>query len=275
MLLKRYLANCEMDGASPAITKDGLRLWYNGYNTSAGIPVYNPLSVINALAGNRLASYWASSGPYEELRFYIEKNASDVRADLALMAAGEPVAADVQVYAATSMSLRNRDEILSAMVVYGLLSHNAGFVRIPNKELSLNFERLLKTESSLGYVNTLAKASKRMLAATLSGDTDTMRGILEQTHDTESPIFSYNSEIELSAIVNLAYLSARDEYEVLREDKAGKGYAGFILFPLDARKDSTILELKVDDTPESAISQIKEKNYPLAVKRRFVQNYSG
>ena len=47
-----------------------------------------------------------------------------------------------------------------------------------------------------------------------------MAEILKYAHDTESPIFSYNHETELSAVVNLVYLSARDRYRVEREGKA-------------------------------------------------------
>ncbi len=50
--------------------------------------------------------------------------------------------------------------------------------------------------------------------------------------------FPNNSEIELSAIVNLVYLAARDKYRV-----------------------DLILELKADSKPEAAIQQIKDKNY--------------
>ena len=45
--------------------------------------------------------------------------------------------------------------------------------------------------------------------------------ILELVHDTEVPLLSYNHETELSAIVNLVYLAARDSYRVEREDKGG------------------------------------------------------
>lgn len=67
-----------------------------------------------------------------------------------------------------------------------------------------------------------------MLKATLANDTKTMEKILSYVHDTETPILSYNHETELSAIVNLAYLSARDQYHIEREDKAGKGFVDFI-----------------------------------------------
>lgn len=53
---------------------------------------------------------------------------------------------------------------------------------------------------------------------------------MKYAHDTESPIFSYNSEIEISAVVNLVYLAAQDSYRVEREDKAGEGYVDFIFF---------------------------------------------
>ena len=48
--------------------------------------------------------------------------------------------------------------------------------------------------------------------ATLHGDTKTMNEILEYVHNTEIPLLSYNYETELSAIVNLIYLAARDLY---------------------------------------------------------------
>lgn len=66
-----------------------------------------------------------------------------------------------------------------------------------------------------------------MLKATLAGDTLTMERILEFAHNTEVPLLSYNHETELSAIVNLVYLAARDSYRVEREDKAGTGYVDF------------------------------------------------
>lgn len=68
----------------------------------------------------------------------------------------------------------------------------------------------------LGYVHSLAGYSSKMLKATLAGDVKAMAEILKYAHDTESPILSYNHETELSAVVNLVYLSARDRYRVER-----------------------------------------------------------
>ena len=248
---------------NPKISRNELKEWYDGYRAAAGEYLYNPRSVVCALRDNQLANYWISSGTYDSVFTYIKGNIADVRNDLVLMVAGEHVPAKMQQYAATANELHTKDQIYSAMVVYGLLTYEDGKVFIPNKELMDKFDELLLSNQQLGYVYRLARESQRMLQATIHGDTDTMEEILEYVHDTEVPIYSYNSEVELSAIVNLVYLSARDEYRVEREDKAGKGFVDFIFYPKRIDMPGIILELKIDHTPQEAIEQIKEKNYQL------------
>lgn len=270
-LYRRYIVECDRQHKEKSVTRKGLRDWYNGYYTKSGERVYNPRSVVFALQFNNLANYWTSSGPYDEIYYYIRNNISDVRDDLALMISGESVTAKIQEYAATSMNLSTRDEIYSAMVVYGFLSYLNGKVCIPNRELMEKFDELLVKNESLGYVYRLAKESEKMLKATLAGDTLTMERILEFAHNTEAPLLSYNHETELSAIVNLVYLAARDSYRVEREDKAGTGYVDFIFYPYDTTADCIILELKVDHTPDEAIAQIIDKKYAL----KFMPKLAG
>ena len=270
-LYRRYIVECDRQHKEKSVTRKGLRDWYNGYYTKSGERVYNPRSVVFALQFNNLANYWTSSGPYYEIYYYIRNNISDVRDDLALMISGESVTAKIQEYAATSMNLSTRDEIYSAMVVYGFLSYLNGKVCIPNRELMEKFDELLVKNESLGYVYRLAKESEKMLKATLAGDTLTMERILEFAHNTEVPLLSYNHETELSAIVNLVYLAARDSYRVEREDKAGTGYVDFIFYPYDTTADCIILELKVDHTPDEAIAQIIDKKYAL----KFMPKLAG
>lgn len=270
-LYRRYIVECDRQHKEKSVTRKGLRDWYNGYYTKSGERVYNPRSVVFALQFNNLANYWTSSGPYDEIYYYIRNNISDVRDDLALMISGESVTAKIQEYAATSMNLSTRDEIYSAMVVYGFLSYLNGKVCIPNRELMEKFDELLVKNESLGYVYRLAKESEKMLKATLAGDTLTMERILEFAHNTEVPLLSYNHETELSAIVNLVYLAARDSYRVEREDKAGTGYVDFIFYPYDTTADCIILELKVDHTLDEAIAQIIDKKYAL----KFMPKLAG
>lgn len=120
---------------APTVTCEGLKLWYDGYQAAGGEMLYNPRSVVGALTNNQLASYWTSFGPYDEIFYYIGANVDAVKDDIASMVADIPVPAKVQEYAATSMELKTKDEIFSAMVVYGFLNYSQGYVSIPNKEL--------------------------------------------------------------------------------------------------------------------------------------------
>ena len=259
VLYDKYLHLCK----NPQVSREGLREWYDGYFTASGKRLYNPRSVVMALRFNQLSNYWTSSGPYDEIFYYIRNDIEHIRDDLALMISGEGIDARVEEFAASAMELRTKNQIYSAMVVYGLLTYTKGKVFIPNRELMFKYEELLRSEKSLGYVYRLASISDQMLKATLSGDTDRMAEILQLAHNTETPILSYNNETELAAVVNLVYLSARDRYRVEREDKAGKGFVDFIFYPENPADTGLILELKAGHSPEEAIRQIREKQYAL------------
>ena len=81
LLYERYLRF----HPSPAISREGLTRWYDGYQTISGKKLYNPRSVVAALSDGQLGSYWTSSGPYDEIFYYIERDIDQVRNVLALM----------------------------------------------------------------------------------------------------------------------------------------------------------------------------------------------
>lgn len=85
------------------ITREDLRLWYDGYYTKSGDRLYNPRSIVCALTDNELANYWTSSGSYDSVFGYVQDNVADIRDDLAIMFAGGAIPADIQEYAAKKM----------------------------------------------------------------------------------------------------------------------------------------------------------------------------
>ena len=224
-----------------------------------------------------MGSYWTSSGPYDELFNYIGANVDAVKDDVALMVADNPVPAKIQEYAATSMELKTRDEIFSAMVVYGFLNYENGCVSIPNKELMDKFTEVVQQEPSMGNVYKLAKESGRMLAATKAGDTKTMSELMEYAHNTHSPMQVYSNEAELASILRWVYLKALDYYRIEWEDKAGVGYVDLIFYPFIKSDDAIIIELKVNHTADEAIQQIKDRKYALRFEGKFGERpeYTG
>jgi len=175
-LYQRYIKLEE----NPKVSRNDLRLWYNGYQTKSGRRLYNPRSVVGALEYNQIGSYWTNSGPYDEIYYYVKNDTANMREDIALMMSGTPVPANVQEYASVSMELKTKDEIFSAMVVYGFLSYADGCVSIPNKELMDKFAEMVRKRPDFGYIYRLAAESGKMLTATKKGDTDTMVEILER-----------------------------------------------------------------------------------------------
>ncbi|QAA32219.1 AAA family ATPase [Clostridium manihotivorum] len=238
-----------------------LESWYNGYLTALGIKVYNPRSVVKALQNNHCESYWTNTGAMDEVAEYLKYNTLDIRDDVIEMVSGQEIDIIIdEEFRAGQGAPRNKEEIYSAMIVLGFLSYYDGYLKIPNKELMKEFEKALKDEA-FGYVSKIIENSKRMLKATVKGDTKVIEEILHDIHNSEIPVLQYNDENSLSCVLTLAYLSARDTYRVEREEKSGKGYADFTFHPRRKNDVSFIVELKKDELPEVAIKQIIEKEY--------------
>lgn len=238
-----------------------LESWYNGYFTATEIKIYNPRSVVKALQNNYCDSYWTNTGEMNEVAEYLKYNVLDIREDVIEMVSGEEIDIIInEEFRAGQGVPRNKEEIYSAMIVLGFLSYYDGYLKIPNRELMKEFEKALKDES-FGYVSEIIENSKTMLKSTINGDTKKVEAILHDIHNSEIPILQYNDENSLSCVLTLAYLSARDIYRIEREEKTGKGYADFTFHPRRKNDIPFIVELKKDEQPETAINQIKEKEY--------------
>ena len=237
-----------------------LKKWYDGYYKSDGSSLFNPRSVSSALIDGVCLNYWTETGPMNEIAEYIEHNVDAVREDIVKMVAGIPIEVELEGYGAEQLRLDSRDEILSAMVVFGFLSYHDGFLRIPNHELMEKFQTVLK-RSSMGGVADIVNNSKNVLDATIELDAKRVAQYIEEAHDREIPFLQYNNENSLSCVITLCYLYARNYYEVTREDKSGKGFVDYLFTPKKKGYPAIILELKYNKSAEEAIDQIKRKKY--------------
>ncbi len=247
------------------VSIEELTEWYNGYKTPKGLPIYNPRSVCYALNDEVCQSYWTNTGPMDEIIYYINNDIDSVKSDIVQMISGIPLEIKLKGYSAEQKELNTRNQILSAMTVYGFLSYYDETLAIPNKELRIKFDEALE-DKSMGAVSELVMKSNEMLKATISKDTDTMEKLIEEAHNINIPVIKYNDENSLACIITLVYLSARSKYRIVREMPAGIGFADFIFYPENKSRPAFIIELKKDATPEEALQQIKDKKYALALK---------
>ena len=146
---------------------DELKYWYGGYDTSEGKSLFNPQSISLALQEGICKNYWTETGPINGIAENIEYNVDAVREDIVKMVEGIPVEVELEGYEASQLKLDNRDEILSAMVVFGFLSYYDGFLRIPNHELMEKFQTVLKSES-MGGIADIVNNSKNISDAIIT-----------------------------------------------------------------------------------------------------------
>ena len=238
---------------------DELAAWYDGYVREDGVHVYNPASVSKALGEGVCKNNWTGTGPMNEVRDIIEKNILDLREDVIRMTGGETLEISLSGFSVEKNRVSTRDEILSAMVVYGFLSYYHGSLRIPNHELMMKFQQALSSEQ-MGLKQTLEE-SKKLLTATLERNHSRIAGLLKELHDEKIPFFQYNDENSLACVVTVGYLAALDTYRISREDRAGKGYVDFLFDPLRKNDPVIILELKYNHSPKNALKCIHERGY--------------
>lgn len=242
------------------VTLEELEEWYNGYYTVSGNKVYNPRSVYFALDRGICRSYWTNTGKMDEIIECVQNNVDAVKDDILKMIEGKSVGILLSDFATEKMDFVTREQILSAMVVLGLLSYHDDHLTIPNRELRIKFADSLKNKA-FNKVADIVQKSNEMLFATLSKDAKTMERLFREAHSKYTSILKYNNENSISCVVTLIYLTALKKYDIIREEPAGEGYADFVFKPYKRSDPAFIIELKVDDTPDNAIQQIKNTNY--------------
>ncbi len=84
---------------------------------------------------------------------------------------------------------------------------------------------------------------------------------MDKTHIHVASNRSYNNEDVLQSAVYLAYIFALNNYTVVREMTAGKGFADMVYIPVCGDDPALVVELKHNKSTETALTQIREKRY--------------
>lgn len=247
---------------------DEMARWYDGYSFRQVQHVYNPNSVVNAIMDGEYDSYWSNTASYESLREYISMNFEGLRDLVVQMFSGARCTVDIGTFQNDMTSFKSRDDVLTALIHLGYLAYDVDTreAYVPNEEVRAAFARAVKDTDWEPVVQAL-KDSDRLLRATWNRDADLVAECIDKVHRENTSILQYNNENALSCVVALAYYNAVNEYTVIREMPSGKGYADMIFLPKrHSTKPALIIELKYGESAESAVAQIRERQYSEAVK---------
>ena len=241
--------------------------WYDGYQIGDIRGLFNPTSVMTALYNRYCDSYWASTGAYDAVAEYIRMNMDGLKDNIIYLLSGGRVKVNVTTFANDMKVVKSKDDVLTVLIHLGYLSYDRSKREcyVPNREVAGELENAVKSVKWEG-VRQMLDASEQLLNATLRGDAETVAKCIDEAHDENTSILSYNDENSLACVLSLAYYYAKNDYIFHREFPTGKGFADLVLVPRkQVDSPAIVLELKCDKDAVSAIDQIKQKHYPAKV----------
>ena len=268
---------------------DELEKWYDGYQIGNESSIFNPNSVIQAIDNGFCTSFWASTGAYDAVARYIRMNYEGLKDDVIQMLAGGRCKVNPTKFQNDMSVIRSKDDVLTVLIHLGYLSYDwrKSECYIPNREVAGEMVNAVEDNNWVQVVKAL-NASEKLLQATLNSDEEAVARGIDAAHDEHTSILSYNDENSLACVLSIAYYYASNDYIIHREYATGKaaikreqsqaclnsaereqartkskGFADLVLIP---RKNVTspaiVIELKYNKDADTAISQIKRRNYP-------------
>ena len=241
--------------------------WYDGYRIGDESHMFNPYSVMRAIEENRFRSYWTTTGAYDSVKTYIQMNFEGLKDDIIRMLAGERVYVNTSKFTNDMNNVRSKHDVLTVLIHLGYLAYDDDTKRcyVPNKEVSDELLNAVEDTSWSRLIDAIT-ASQDLLNDTIACNEQAVAHAIDLAHDENTSILAYNDENSLACVLSIAYIWAKNEYILHREYATGKGYADLVMIPRrNVDKPALVVELKFNHTADTAIDQIKRKEYPAKI----------
>ncbi len=201
--------------------------WYDGYDFPDVGVIYNPYSVTLAMLKKKFGSYWQKTSAAESLMIYINMDFEGLQETISRLISGEEIEVNTDFFENDFETFKSRDDVLTLLIHLGYLAWHEedGTVRIPNEEVRIEFQKILKSGNMNPKWMELLGHSEKLLKDTIAGNGEAVAKSIEALRDTQYAPTFYNNEQAL-----------------------------------------LVVELKWNRSPEGAIRQMKERNYPAVLK---------
>ena len=233
---------------------EALKAQYDGYHFSENSPdVYNPFSLINALADKSLSNYWFATGTPTILTKLISKYDMDPK-DF-----DEGFAATQEMFDAPTETATNPIPMLYQSGYITIKDYDVGFytLQFPNNEVRFGF---LKSLMPYYATNDVCKNDTFLLKFTKALRDEDLEQALNLTRAFISSV-PYNAEKQTEAhYKTIFYLIARlcTPYVVKTEEASAAGRSDMVV---ETKTAVYMFEFKLDGSAEEALKQINDKGY--------------
>lgn len=253
---------------------DKVKAWYDGY-VLRNCQVYNPKAVVSVMLDGEFKSYWSETASYEAIVPLINMDYDGLKTAIIEMLSGVEVKVDTSTFGNDISNIQSKDDVLTYMIHLGYLGYDQTkkMAFVPNEEIRQELTRAVESKR-WNEMFLFQQESERLLDATLDLDEEVVASQIGKIHDEYVSVIQYHNENSLSSVLAIAYLSSMQYYfKPVRELPTGRGFADFVFVPKPEYKNdypALVIELKWNQNAQTALQQIKEKNYP-----ESILNYMG
>ena len=251
-----------------------VKRWYDGYQIGK-YHVYNPNAVVSLMLEGDFQSYWSGTASYEAIVPLINMDFDGLKTSIIEMLSGSVVEVDVTSFQNDTISFVNKDDVLTYLIHLGYLAYlkKIGSAYVPNEEIRQELIRAIRRKKWNELIG-FQLESDDLLNETLNMNEKAVAEKIEKLHTEYVSAIQYNNENSLSCVLTIAYLSAMQFYfKPVRELPTGRGFADFVYIPKTEYVHdypALVVELKWNQSAQTAIKQIREQNYP-----ESILNYTG
>ncbi|RHU98196.1 hypothetical protein DXC08_03295 [Clostridium sp. OM07-9AC] len=264
--------------------KDEVKHWYDGFTFGEYRDIYNPWSITNYLKEKKLRAYWAATSSNGLVSRLIRTASVDVKEKMEDLLKGQEIVVNFDEQIVYNQLDQDENAIWSLLLASGYLKADQVEYRgmlnkpwyhltITNLETESMFENMFagwfknQDANYNDFVKAMLKGSLKEMniymndvALTTFSSFDTGR---RPSGKTQPERFYHGFVLGLLA-------DLRERYQIRSNRESGYGRYDVMLMPLNQQDKAIVIEFKVhepdeesslQDTVQSALYQIKEKNY--------------
>ena len=275
--------------------KDDVKKWYDGFIFGSHRDIYNPWSITSYLDKKKLAPYWASTSSNGLVSHLLQTATSDIKQKMEDLISGREIVVSFDEQIVFNQLGKNKNAIWSLLMASGYLKPDTVEYRgesmepwyhlaITNLETRSMFYNMFKgwfDDSDSNYnafVEALLKGSLKEMNVYMN---DVALATFSNFDTGNHPSERIQPERFFHGFVLGLLVELRDIYEVKSNRESGYGRYDVMLIPKnnDKKYNAIILEFKVfdsydestlEETVQSALKQIEEKNYDAELLARGI-----